>query len=321
MKTAIIFLLFCCCSSARAQKDTIFRYWVGSAETNSPAVAKTKAKYYRKNGLWEMESRYLSNENLYMTASYKDSEATIKHGFFTWYFESGEKMSQVTYVDNKEEGLFKTWHSGGMLKDSLFYHQGHLVGKGRSWNATGDQVTVYDLDPQGNGAAQLNYGRDSIQARGAYAEGQKNGLWTYYTPNGKKDWEVNFLKDSVVGYQCYDSMGVRQTNCIYEQEASPVGGLEAWKKYLGAFLASKNYPSRKLSKSKLPLSGQVWVRFLVEKDGSLSNIMIINSLNKEADAIVVEAMQNAPRWTPGIYKNKIVRSYHTQPVTFNVTEE
>jgi periplasmic protein TonB len=60
------------------------------------------------------------------------------------------------------------------------------------------------------------------------------------------------------------------------------------------------------------------VRFLVNKDGTISDVEIMTPLNPSADQIAKEVISKAPLWIPGIYKNKLVRSYHTQPISIFV---
>jgi protein TonB len=62
------------------------------------------------------------------------------------------------------------------------------------------------------------------------------------------------------------------------------------------------------------------VRFLVEKDGSISDVKALNDpgfgLAKGAEKVV----KTGPRWSPGIYNGRKVRSYHTQPIAFVIAE-
>jgi TonB family protein len=303
-----------------AQQDTIFRYWIDGTYTNIPSKAKTLAKYFLRDGLWYMESRYLSNGGIYMTGSYKESEAKTKHGEFKWYHENGRLSQTATYVDGKREGLVKAWHKNGVLEDSFFYRAERYVNKSRSWNERGILTVAYDLDENGTGRGRTYRDKDSLYSEGGFLNGYRSGTWNYFAPEGYKEWEVEYLKDSVISAKCFDAGGIPSKDCIWEREALPKGGLNGWKKYLVRSLTNAGYPSRKLMKREKNLSGDVWVRFLIEKDGRISDIQIVRSLNAEADAIVLDVMLNAPLWSPGIYRGRVVRSYHTQPISFNVPD-
>lgn len=66
------------------------------------------------------------------------------------------------------------------------------------------------------------------------------------------------------------------------------------------------------------IQGRVVVSFVVEKDGSISNVQVVRgvdpSLDKEA-ARVVKAM---PKWTPGKQNGQAVRVKYNVPVTFKL---
>jgi periplasmic protein TonB len=62
----------------------------------------------------------------------------------------------------------------------------------------------------------------------------------------------------------------------------------------------------------------VQVRFLVERDGSITEVKALNDpgygLAKGAELVVLKG----PKWTPGEQNGKKVRSYHTQPISFMI---
>jgi beta-lactamase regulating signal transducer with metallopeptidase domain len=62
----------------------------------------------------------------------------------------------------------------------------------------------------------------------------------------------------------------------------------------------------------------VQVRFVVEKDGSLSSMSIVKEPGFGLGDKVLEIMKHAPKWKPAIQNQRVVRSYHTQPITFVV---
>lgn len=68
------------------------------------------------------------------------------------------------------------------------------------------------------------------------------------------------------------------------------------------------------------IEGQVAFKFVVEKDGSISNPTIVRgrteSLNNEAIRIV----SSMPKWIPGELGGKAVRSYYTTNINFKLPE-
>lgn len=62
--------------------------------------------------------------------------------------------------------------------------------------------------------------------------------------------------------------------------------------------------------------GKVWVSFVVEKDGSLSNITIVKSLSESADKEATRLMSQSPKWIPGMQGGNPVRVKYSMPVNF-----
>ena len=61
------------------------------------------------------------------------------------------------------------------------------------------------------------------------------------------------------------------------------------------------------------------VRFLVEKDGSLSEVKILNKIGYDADNRIANMMKASPKWNPAQQNGNAVRSYHTQPISFMIS--
>lgn len=65
----------------------------------------------------------------------------------------------------------------------------------------------------------------------------------------------------------------------------------------------------------------VYVRFLVERDGTITDVKALNDPGHGLGKGAVNVVKSGPLWTPGEVNGKKVRSYHTQPITFMLTEE
>ncbi len=67
--------------------------------------------------------------------------------------------------------------------------------------------------------------------------------------------------------------------------------------------------------------GRVILQFVVEKDGSLSNIAALrdpgNGLGEEA----IRVLKLAPKWKPGVQNGRNVRVQYTIPVNFNLDNQ
>lgn len=90
------------------------------------------------------------------------------------------------------------------------------------------------------------------------------------------------------------------------------GGQIAMLKYI---MENMKYPEQAMKEG---IQGRVAVRFIVEKDGSISDVKPILSvhplLNKEA----VRVVESMPKWTPGKQNGKPVRVRFNVPVMFKL---
>ena len=64
--------------------------------------------------------------------------------------------------------------------------------------------------------------------------------------------------------------------------------------------------------------GRVSTCFIVEKDGSISNVEVLRSVSPSLDAEAVRVIKAMPKWTPAKDKGKVVRVKYTVPVTFRL---
>jgi len=100
-----------------------------------------------------------------------------------------------------------------------------------------------------------------------------------------------------------------------EVEPVPKGGLEAFYKFLGDKI---KYPN---AAKEAGTQGRVILQFVVEKDGSLTDIKVMrepgNGLGDEATRV----LKLAPKWQPGIQNGKPVRVQYTIPVNFSLGEQ
>lgn len=90
------------------------------------------------------------------------------------------------------------------------------------------------------------------------------------------------------------------------------GGQDKLLQYLAS---SIKYPAESIEKKE---EGRVTLTYIVEKDGSISNIEVVRSVSPSLDAEALRVVKSMPKWTPAKNKGKIVRVSYTVPVTFRL---
>lgn len=66
------------------------------------------------------------------------------------------------------------------------------------------------------------------------------------------------------------------------------------------------------------ISGKVYVQFIVEKTGKLSNIKILRSGHDSLSRETVRLIKSMPKWDPGMDKGKTVRVRYNLPIVFKI---
>ena len=99
---------------------------------------------------------------------------------------------------------------------------------------------------------------------------------------------------------------------VVEKAPSYPGGLDNFYKFLAANI---HYPAEMREKK---VEGKVFVSFIVEEDGSLSNMKILREPGYGSGKETVRVMKLSPKWIPGVQNGKKVRVQYTVPVTFTL---
>lgn len=95
-----------------------------------------------------------------------------------------------------------------------------------------------------------------------------------------------------------------------DEEPSFPGGDVALMKWMQQ---NVNYPDMA---AEMGIQGMVYVKFVVNKDGSVSNPIIVKSVHDDLDAEAVRVVGKMPNWNPGEQAGKKVRVYYTIPINF-----
>lgn len=67
------------------------------------------------------------------------------------------------------------------------------------------------------------------------------------------------------------------------------------------------------------ISGRVFVAFVVEKDGSITDVKVARSVDPSLDKEAVRVVKAMPKWNPGQQRNKPVRVAFTVPINFTLS--
>ena len=99
---------------------------------------------------------------------------------------------------------------------------------------------------------------------------------------------------------------------VVEQQPEFPGGLDGLRTFLGKNL---NYPRMAASSG---VSGRVYVSFVVNTDGSLTDIQVLKGIGFGCDEEAIRVMQKMPHWKPGKQSGRAVRVKYNLPISFTL---
>jgi protein TonB len=88
------------------------------------------------------------------------------------------------------------------------------------------------------------------------------------------------------------------------------GGLEKFREWV---IKRTNYPQAAYDRK---IRGTVVLTFIVEKDGSVSNVTIVKSVDPLLDDEAIKAISESPKWTPGLQRGEPARVRFIIPLNF-----
>ncbi|MDB5023431.1 MAG: energy transducer TonB [Mucilaginibacter sp.] len=101
---------------------------------------------------------------------------------------------------------------------------------------------------------------------------------------------------------------------VLELMPEPYGGATAWARFLQKNI---HYPSQASQAGK---QGKVFLSFIVETDGHLSNIVVETGVGYGLDEEALRVLKLAPAWKPGIQNGQKVRVKYTIPINFQIAD-
>lgn len=208
-----------------------------------------------------------------------------------------------------------------------------LDGKYVEWY---DDGTVWLSGTYKNNLKEGKWKEDTSE--GNYVKDLKEGNWTTFDDEGRISYKEDYLNGEKVEGSLiqFDTLGEiiipeiekPQIDNFHQPERMPrFAGCEemdgdhkakkrcADQKMLQYIYKRIKYPSIARVNS---LQGSALLKFVVEKDGSMSNLTVYRGLCKEIEAECLRIFENMPTWEPGYQRGKPVRVQFTIPIKFKL---
>jgi TonB family protein len=93
------------------------------------------------------------------------------------------------------------------------------------------------------------------------------------------------------------------------------GGLQSFGTYLARNI---RYPANARDQG---IQGKVIISFIVERDGSLSDVHVTRGIADEMDKEALRVIMASPKWSPGIQNGRLVRVAYSVPISFTLVDD
>jgi protein TonB len=122
------------------------------------------------------------------------------------------------------------------------------------------------------------------------------------------------IKQEVMYYEISDTVAKIDTSLIYTK-------VEQMPEFPGGVTELLNFLHNNLTYPKVEgtcyvgMPGRVTCRFVVEKDGTISNIEVLKGVDPMLNKDAIRVIELMPKWIPGKQDGKIVRVYFILPIS------
>jgi TonB family protein len=238
------------------------------------------------NAAWQKSTA--DNGSFYRTRIKTDTGWLV-----TDHYRNGRPQMTGGYADDSfgvKQGEFRWYDENGIVNHFCTYNRGKT-----------------------NGPETLFYENGHQQMKGGNRDGERDGEWVLYFPAGKMAGKANYRVGKRVSMQLFHEDGSPNTkDTIFQRDSEFPGGTPQYLRFLNKTL---RYPD---SAVVYEIQGIVVVQFKVSKEGKVSDLKVVQSVNPYLDAEALRVLQLTPDWNPAIVAGVPVESYHIQPLVFSL---
>ncbi len=211
-------------------------------------------------------------------------------------------VSSLTYTRNGSQLIVNFWTQVSYYRPSTHRQESAEIKNEMIIDENGKIASLRELE-----VTNLNSYIVASKIDTAAAEGEETG---YTNSEVAKESNITQTESS-------ENPEGKSDNKLYDLgtvQSVPefVGGQKALAKYLKSNL---KYP---LSAQENNVQGKVYISFVVNKNGGLTDLKIIKGIGNGCDEEAMRVLKSSPAWKPGMNDNKAVRTSYTLPITFQL---
>jgi hypothetical protein len=236
----------------------------------------------------------------------------IFEGPFVYYYENGNRKKIETYSDKKINGKQFEWYENGAMKleSEIVFDKKTNNSTTKIinyWNTNKEQKVIdgegeyeeIELTPDSNSA------KFNVKSIGKIENYVKVGQWIGESEKPKYNFIEQFENGILLSGKQIDSLGVTTSYNEVFRHPKPKNGMDDFYRFV-----SKNFNTPAVP----GLKGSIYATFIVEKDGTVSDINIIKDIGYGTGTEAVRVIQKFNQWIPGMFKGKPVRVMYSLPI-------
>jgi len=247
----------------------------------------------------------------------------VYEGQLLKYRENGSKESLTIYSKGEPIGKGYCFFNDGKIKSIMNYDSvSTFFPKSMPYNF---QMTPYRLEYYADslGAVLVRDGKgyfkehskrsngEELVEEGGYVDGLKEGLWTEKNASGTYWYKEKFLRGAFISGESFKD-GQFYIYSVENEVPAFKGGIERFYRYLSKKV---RYPA---DAYRAKISGKVFLSFVVEKDGSLTEVNVDRGVSTSIDQEAVRVLKQSPNWVPGKQHGLPVRVKYNIPISFSL---
>jgi len=255
-------------------------------------------KGYRNTAGFKVDFFVITTNEMALSCYFTDSSLAILEGSYQQYYITDKLQSQGTYYNNQKQGVWQDWDLDGQKTDSAFYD-----------NSVRMRYTHYRFfSDKKTGTNWLSSYEMKDTLTNTFDK-------YYFSDSGKLMDKAHFVGNIGIHEQYKEDKTIIDTVFSREEkEAEFKGGVKMWTQYVQKALGSFNPGEHGAGNGRW----QVIVRFIVDTDGSISDVKAETNFGCKMEETVVKMIAQGPKWEPASRFGKLVKAYRRQPVTFMV---
>lgn len=245
------------------------------------------------NGKYIFKKYYPETKVLTQFATLKSKDFKVKSGLYYEKYDDGTVVNKGQYMENTKQGKW--------IED--IYNIGY-----------------YDNDLK-VGEWKTIHGDSLLMSKKNYANGKLHGEYIRYDSLGVVTYEGAYNAGELVTAEVDTSIKIvsempRFPGCEKQNLSTEELDKCAKEKLMRYVYSKLKYPKKAREQEA---QGMAKVQFVVDKNGEIINIKVLNGITKEIKKATIKLIQKMPRWRPGTHNGKPVKVLYTLPINFKLT--